>query len=259
MKSLSNSLIAIGIAIAAFGSNVNAQSNDIIYSELKPSDKPIIIDLVSHRLPKDRGSKCPNTDLCQYVLSAWVNGLNEEIDGRKYLQALDNKPPHIKNQILAADFSKRYEQLSSQKNNNICIDDPKWELFNNKSGYFFGQENGFPGDVNVFTHDSPFSGGLILRDNQKLLQKVPNEFITEDVFTKLKTLLGQDRFMRFCGKATASFDFQKYAKRKIDPSEIMQRGGVFPYIYEFTVERPIEFFKKGDKKPTLTIPLSWYK
>ena len=44
MKSLSNSLIAIGIAIAAFGSNVNAQSNDIIYSELKPSDKPIIID-----------------------------------------------------------------------------------------------------------------------------------------------------------------------------------------------------------------------
>lgn len=51
----------------------------------------------------------------------------------------------------------------------------------------------------------------------------------------------------------------KNTQKKIDPSEIMQRGGVFPYIYEFTVERPIEFAKKGDKKPTLTIPLAWYK
>ena len=259
MKSLPNSLIAIGIAFAAFGSNVNAQGNDIIYSDLKPSDKPIIIDLVSHRLLEDEGSKCPNTNQCQYVLSAWEMGLSEEAEGRKYLQAHENKPPHIKNQILATDFSKRYEQLSGQKNNNICIDDPRWELFNDKTGYFFGQEQGFPGDVNVFTNDSPFFVPLVLRDNQKLLQKVPNEFITESVFVKLKALLGQERFMRICGKATASFDYKKYAKRKIDFSEIMQRGGVDIKIYEFTVERPIEFFKKGDKKPTLTIPLAWFK
>nr|WP_172727509.1 hypothetical protein [uncultured Acidovorax sp.] len=259
MKSLSNYLIAIGIAVAAFGSNVNAQSNDIIYSELKPSDKPIIIDLVSHRLPKDRGSKCPNTDLCQYVLSEWEMGLSQETEGRKYLQALDNKPPHIRNQILAADFSKRYEQLSSQKNNNICIDNPRWEAFNSKSGYFFGEKKNFPGDFDFFIQESPFSGSLILRDNQKLLQKVPNEFITEDVFLKLKNLLNQERFMRFCGKATASFDYQKYVNRKVDFSEIMQRGGVGIIIFEFTVERPIEFFKKGDKKPTLTIPLAWFK
>ena len=255
------SYIAISIittTLLTVGFSANAQSNDIIYSELKPSDKPIIIDLISHRLPKDEGSKCPNTNLCQYVLSAWEMGLSQETEGRKYLQALENKPPHIKNQILAADFSKRYEQLSSQKNNNICVDDPRWELFNNKSGYFFGQEQGFVGDVNVFTNfqvDSPFYGMLILRDNQKLLQKVPNEFITEDVFVKLKNLLNQERFMRFCGKPTAKFVSAKYAKRKIDPSEV----GVEPVVYEFTVERPIEFFKKGDKKPTLTVPLSWYK
>ena len=114
------------------------------------------------------------------------------------------------------------------------------------------------GDVNVFTNfqvDSPFYGMLILRDNQKLLQKVPNEFITEDVFVKLKNLLNQERFMRFCGKPTAKFVSAKYAKRKIDPNEV----GVEPVVYEFTVEKPIEFYKKGDKKPTLTIPLSWYK
>ena len=248
----------IAAALLTIGCGASAQSNDIIYSELKPSDKPIIIDLVSHRLPKDEGSKCPNTNLCQYVLSAWEMGLSQETEGRKYLQTLENKPPHIKNQILAADFSKRYEQLSSQKNNNICVDDPRWELFNNKSGYFFGQEQGFVGDVNVFTNfqvDSPFYAALILRDNQKLLQKVPNEFITEDVFVKLKTLLNQERFMRFCGKPTANFISAKYAKRKIDPSEV---GPEFK-VYEFTVERPIEFFKKGDKKPTLTIPLAWFK
>jgi hypothetical protein len=256
ISSIATAIIATTLLTIGFGAS--AQSNDIIYSELKPSDKPIIIDLVSHRLPKDEGSKCPNTNLCQYVLSAWEMGLSQETEGRKYLQALENKPPHIKNQILAADFSKRYEQLSSQKNNNICVDDPRWELFNNKSGYFFGQEQGFVGDVNVFTNfqvDSPFYGMLILRDNQKLLQKVPNEFITEDVFVKLKNLLNQERFMRFCGKPTAKFVSAKYAKRKIDPNEV----GVEPVVYEFTVERPVEFFKKGDKKPTLTIPLSWYK
>ena len=47
MKSLS--LLALGIAIAAFNSHVNAQSNDIIFSELKPSDKPIVIC----RIPDD--------------------------------------------------------------------------------------------------------------------------------------------------------------------------------------------------------------
>ena len=258
MKISSIAISIIATTLLTIGFSVSAQSNDIIYSELKPSDKPIIIDLVSHRLPKDEGSKCPNTNLCQYVLSAWEMGLSQETEGRKYLQALESKPPHIKNQILAADFSKRYEQLSSQKNNNICVDDPRWELFNNKSGYFFGQEQGFAGDVNVFTNfqvDSPFYGMLILRDNQKLLQKVPNEFITEDVFVKLKNLLNQERFMRFCGKPTAKFVSAKYAKRKIDPSEV----GVEPVVYEFTVERPIEIFKKGDKKPTLTIPLARYK
>ena len=258
MKISSIAISFIATTLLTIGFSASAQGNDIIYSELKPSDKPIIIDLVSHRLPKDEGSKCPNTNLCQYVLSAWEMGLSQETEGRKYLQALESKPPHIKNRILAADFSKRYEQLSSQKNNNICVDDPRWELFNNKSGYFFGQEQGFVGDVNVFTNfqvDSPFYGMLILRDNQKLLQKVPNEFITEDVFVKLKNLLNQERFMRFCGKPTAKFVSAKYAKRKIDPSEV----GVEPVVYEFTVERPIEFFKKGDKKPTLTIPLSWYK
>ena len=50
MKSLS--LVALGIAIAAFSSHINAQSNDIIFSELKPSDKPIIIDIARNRLPK---------------------------------------------------------------------------------------------------------------------------------------------------------------------------------------------------------------
>lgn len=258
MKISSIAISIIATTLLTIGFSASAQGNDIIYSELKPSDKPIIIDLVSYRLPKDEGSKCPNTNLCQYVLSAWEMGLSQEAEGRKYLQALEGKPPHIKNQILAADFSKRYEQLSSQKNNNICVDDPRWELFNNKSGYFFGQEQGFVGDVNVFTNfqvDSPFYGALILRDNQKLLQKVPNEFITEDVFVKLKNLLNQERFMRFCGKPTAKFVSARYAKRKIDPSEV----GVEPVVYEFTVERPIEFFKKGDKKPTLTIPLAWYK
>lgn len=259
MKISSIAISFIATTLLTIGFSASAQSNDIIYSELKPSDKPIIIDLVSHRLPKDRGSKCPNTDLCQYVLSEWEMGLSQETEGRKYLQALDNKPPHIRNQILAADFSRRYEQLSSQKNNIICIDNPRWEAFNSKSGYFFGEKENFPGDFDFFIQESPFSGRLILRDNQKLLQKVPNEFITEDVFLKLKNLLSQERFMRFCGKATASFDYQKYVNRKVDFSEIMQRGGVDIIVFEFTVERPIEFFKKGEKKPTLTIPLTWYK
>ena len=260
MKSLSNSLIAIGIAIAAFGSNVNAQSNDIIYSELKPSDKPIIIDLVRHRLPKNfGGSSCPDTESCKYIIAAWADSLQQEKDGAKYIQSLENKPPHIKNQILTSDFVKRYEQLSGVKNNNICVDDPTWKIYNDNTGYYFGDQ--FGDVVKNFTGDgtdsptSPFIKPIILRSGNKLLQKVPNEFITENVYQTIKNLRQTDgSFMRICGKLTDNYFSKDSINKKLNPAEL----GVSP-LYQFSVERPIEFFKKGDKKPTLTIPLSWYK
>ena len=253
MKSLS--LVALGIAIAAFNSHVNAQTNDIIFSELKPSDKPIVIDIARNRLPKgDGGSTCPDTQLCQYVLDGWITGLREEPQGQKYLQALESKPPHIKNQTLTADFSKRYEQISNLKNSTLCFDDDGWKMYNDRSGYYFGQEQNFAGDLTVFYNNLPSLANVVLRDNQKLLQKIPNEYITDDVFKKISSL-GNERFIRICGKLTSAFVSEKYRKRKLQPHEI----GVEPALYEFTVEKPIEFYKKGDKKPTLTIPLSWYK
>ena len=95
MKTLSVTSAIIAATFLTFGFNASAQNNDIIYSNLKPSDKPIIADLVSHRLPKEEGTKCPDTNFCQYVLSAWANGLSQEVEGRKYLQALESKPPHM--------------------------------------------------------------------------------------------------------------------------------------------------------------------
>lgn len=255
ISSIATAIIATTLLTIGFG--VSAQSNDIIYSELKPSDKPIIIDLVSHRLPKDEGSKCPNTNLCQYVLSAWEMGLSQETEGRKYLQALENKPPHIKNQTLESDFNKRYNQLSASKNNNICIDDKDINLYNSKTGYFIGKIERFAGGLEITTNTSePFAGaGLVLKDGQKLLQEIPNQSINEETFIKLKAVMNGGGFMRFCGKPTAKFQSSRYLKRKLQPDEI----GPEPLHYEFTVERPIEFFKNGESKPTLTIPLAWYK
>lgn len=260
MKSLSNSLIAISIAVAAFGSNVNAQSADIIYSELKLSDRPIIIDLVSHRLPKNfGGSSCPDTDSCKYIVAAWADSLQQETEGLKYLQVLENKPPHIKNQILTSDFFKRYEQLSGLKNNNICVDDPTWKIYNDNTGYYFGDQFGdvvknFTGEGTAnFT--SPFIKSIILRSGNKLLQRVPNEYITESVYQAIKNLRQTDgSFMRICGKLTDNYFSKDSINRKLSRAELD-----VSLLYQFTVEKPIEFYKKGDKKPTLTIPLAWYK
>lgn len=260
MKTLSITSAIIAATFLTFGFNASAQNNDIIYSNLKPSDKPIIADLVSHRLPKEEGTKCPDTNLCQYVLSAWANGLSQEVEGRKYLQALESKPPHIKNQTLESDFNKRYNQLSASKNNNICIDDKNINLYNSKTGYFIGKIEGFAGGLEITTNTSePFANsgvaGLVLKDGQKLLQEIPNQSINEETFTKLKSVMNGGGFMRFCGKPTAKFQSSRYIKRKLQPDEI----GPEPLHYEFTVERPIEFFRNGENKPTLAIPLAWYK
>ena len=158
MKTLSVTSTIIAATFLTLGFNASAQNNDIIYSNLKPSDKPIIADLVSHRLPKEEGSKCPDTNLCQYGLSAWANGLSQEVEGRKYLQALESKPPHIKNQTLESDFNKRYNQLSASKNNNICIDDKDINLYNSKTGYFIGRIESFAGGLEITTNTSePFA------------------------------------------------------------------------------------------------------
>ena len=97
--------------------------------------------------------------------------------------------------------------------------------------------------------------GLVLKDGQKLLQEIPNQSINEETFTKLKAVMNGGGFMRFCGKPTAKFQSSRYIKRKLQPDEI----GPEPLHYEFTVERPIEFFRNGENKPTLAIPLAWYK
>ena len=260
MKTLSFTSALIVATFLTFGFNASAQNNDIIYDELKSSDKPIVIDLVRNRLPKNHGgSACPETKSCKYIIATWANALQQEKDGAKYIQSLENKPPHTKNQILTSDFLKRYEQLSSIKNNNICIDDPTWKIYNDNTGYYFGDQ--FGDVVKNFTGDgtdsptSPFIKPIILRSGNKLLQKVPNEFITENVYQTIKNLRQTDgSFMRICGKLTDNYFSKDSINKKLNPAEL----GVSP-LYQFSVERPIEFFKKGDKKPTLTIPLSWYK
>ena len=260
MKISSIAISIIATTLLTIGFSASAQSNDIIYSELKPSDKPIVLDLVSHRLPKSYGgSSCPDTDSCKYIIAAWTDALQQETEGLKYLQALENKPPHIKNQILTSDFFKRYEQLSSIKNNNICVDDPTWKIYNDNTGYYFGDQSGdivknFTGEGTAnFT--SPFTKSIVLRSGSKLLQKVPNEFITESVYQTIKNLRQTDgSFMRICGKLTDNYFSKDSINRKLSRAEVD-----VSLLYQFTVEKPIEFFKRGDKKPTLTIPLAWYK
>lgn len=261
MKISSTATAIIATTLLTIGFGASAQSNDIIYSELKPTDKPIIIDLVRHRLPKGfGGSSCPDTDSCKYIIAAWADSLSQEAEGLKYLQALDNKPPHIKNQILTSDFFKKYEQLSGIKNNNICVDDPTWRIYNDNTGYYFGVQYGdavqnFTGDGTTVDFTSPFVKPIVLRSGNKLLQKVPNEFITESVYQTIKNLRQMDgSFMRICGKLTDNYFSKDSINRKLSRAELDVSS-----LYQFTVEKPIEFFKKGDKKPTLTIPLSWYK
>ena len=49
MKTLSFTSALIVATFLTFGFNASAQNNDIIYDELKSSDKPIVIDLVRNR------------------------------------------------------------------------------------------------------------------------------------------------------------------------------------------------------------------
>lgn len=259
-------LFAIAIALSVSCSF--AQTNDIIYSNLRSSDQWLINDIFMANI----NSSCIKNAAdgqCDLLLGYWSARIGDDQEGKKYLESLANKPPHIKNQIMKADFAKRYRQILELKDENICFDSLGWKLFNSDTGYFMA------GDVSNVTerptankykiiygttdrHNGAFPAELILLDkSNSYIQEIPNKYITEDIYVKLKALLGSS-YMRICGKVGSLYSIKQLVGRELTRDE-MQNYSVSNMVVNFTISKPIEFYKNDAKAPSMTIPLQWYK
>lgn len=258
-------LFAITIALTL--SCTFAQASDIIYSNLRTADKWIVKDIFLADMNPSCIKNAANGQ-CDVLLQYWTDSQGYDAEGKKYLESISNKPPHIKNQIMKADFGNRYKQILEQRDENICFDFDHWKFINSNTGYFMASEvttvNERPAANNykiTYGANNSIDGigdYLILMSNSDAyIQEIPNKYITEDVYVKFKSLL-DNSYMRICGKIKSQYNIAQLVGRKLTNAE-MQNYTVEPRVVNFIVSRPIEFYKTGTKTPSIKIPFDWYK
>ena len=223
----------------------------LIFSQYKPSDQILISDIARRSMSKipNEASKCPG-DRCSWVSNSWAESLNENEVDKRFIASLASKPPHIKTQLLQAEFNARYQQLSNAYRDDICFDSSSWGLSNSNEAYYVGdrERNLFYVATKNFVgteHIVPESGGVIL-------QGIQNRFITEPVYARLQSLLGAGKspsFIRACGRLTNNFLF---------PSDPNQPFALQPPMFILTLSRPMEIMRTSEG-PGLRLPFEWFQ
>ena len=178
-----------------------SQAQPVIFSQYKPSDQILLSDIARRSMSKipNEAPKCPDNG-CIMVSNNWAGSLNQNEVDKRFLASLDSRPPHIKSQLLQAEFNARYQQLSNVYRDDICFDSSRWGLSNSQEAYFVGirERNLFYVETKNLVgteHIVPERGGMIL-------QGIQHQFITEPVYARLQSLLGSGKtpsFIRACG------------------------------------------------------------
>lgn len=228
-----------------------SQAQPVIFSQYKLSDQILLSDIAKRSMSKiaNEAPKCPG-NRCNEIIDSWLDSLNQNEVDKRFLANLASKPPHIKSQLLQAEFNGRYQQLSNGYRDDICFDSSKWGLSNNNEAYFVGsrERNLFYVETKNFVgteHMVPESKGLIL-------QGIQNQFITEPVYARLQSLLGAGKspsFIRACGRLTNNFLFRP------DPN---QPFALQPPMFVLSLSRPMEIMRSGEGAG-LVLPFEWFQ
>ena len=123
-------------------------------------------------------------------------------------------------------------------------------LSNSSEAYFVGLQ-----ERDIFyipTNNFILSDQIIPAYGDRLLQGIPNRFITESVYARLQSLLSAGKspsFIRLCGKFTYTFLFPTA------PGEVPSPQ---PYRMILTLSRPMEIVRAGEGSG-LVLPFEWFQ
>ena len=237
---------------------------DIIYDRLALSDRQMIDIAKAWKFEKDpnRDQACLNgLNSCVDDINSWLTSIQSEAEGKKYLSQFSDVPPHIYKPKLAEEFKKRYTKWSEQvKAGNICYLIDLWVLRSYNSNFYslanqdlaIGNVANYQNQALVFDQFPGF-GYVMLARNGKKLDLIPNNFITQSVYTryqKFNNVSDSDLRpkLKICGQFSA-----RYAGAAKEGTVPIQEPA---FIFE--ANKSVEVIDPKTLKTLDTIPDEWY-
>lgn len=239
---------------------------DIIYDRLAGSDR-LMIDIsykskINDEFYTNKDQSCSKgLDDCIDDINSWINSMQNEINGQKYLSQFSNVPPHIYKPKLVEEFTKRYNKWSSEvKAGNMCYFLNLWILRSyNTNFYSLANQDLAIGNVANFQNQAlvfdqfPGFGYVMLARNGKKLDLIPNNFITQSVYTryqKFNNVSDSDLRpkLKICGQFLARYNGA--AKEGTVPIQ--------EPVFIFEASKPVEVIDPKTLKTLDTIPDEWF-